>query len=377
MLARFDRYMLSRFMMLFGFFALVLVSVYWVNRAVILFDRLIGDGHSARIFLEFTMLSLPNVILLVLPMAAFAATTYVTNRLSGDSELAVVQATGYSPWRLARPALAFGLIVMMMMLVLSHYLVPASLAQLREREVEISGSVSAQLLREGAFLNPSTGVTFYIREITADGELRDVFLSDRRQEDRAVTYTAATAYVLREDGASNIVMLNGLAQTLDGETGRLSVTTFEDLTYDITNLISSDTSRRPRTYAMSTADLLLRTEESARLADDPVGEVLEEVHGRFQQPLLAVVAALIGYSALMVGGFSRFGLGRQIVFAIFLLVLVKLVESVVTTPVRANGNLWPLIYLPSLAGFAMAAALLHVAARPFRPGRGAAPGAAT
>ncbi|ETX30689.1 permease [Roseivivax isoporae LMG 25204] len=369
--------MLSRFMMLFGFFALVLVSVYWVNRAVILFDRLIGDGHSARIFLEFTMLSLPNVILLVLPMAAFAATTYVTNRLSGDSELAVVQATGYSPWRLARPALAFGLIVMMMMLVLSHYLVPASLAQLREREVEISGSVSAQLLREGAFLNPSTGVTFYIREITADGELRDVFLSDRRQEDRAVTYTAATAYVLREDGASNIVMLNGLAQTLDGETGRLSVTTFEDLTYDITNLISSDTSRRPRTYAMSTADLLLRTEESARLADDPVGEVLEEVHGRFQQPLLAVVAALIGYSALMVGGFSRFGLGRQIVFAIFLLVLVKLVESVVTTPVRANGNLWPLIYLPSLAGFAMAAALLHVAARPFRPGRGAAPGAAT
>ena len=136
-------------------------------------------------------------------------------------------------------------------------------------------------------------------------------------------------------------------------------------------------SRRPRTYAMSTADLLLRTEESARLADDPVGEVLEEVHGRFQQPLLAVVAALIGYSALMVGGFSRFGLGRQIVFAIFLLVLVKLVESVVTTPVRANGNLWPLIYLPSLAGFAMAAALLHVAARPFRPGRGAAPGAAT
>ncbi|WP_085791070.1 LPS export ABC transporter permease LptF [Roseivivax jejudonensis] len=364
--------MLSRFMMLFGFFALVLVSVYWVNRAVILFDRLIGDGHSAAIFLEFTALSLPNVIRLVLPMAAFAATTYVTNRLASDSELAVVQATGYSPWRLARPVLIFGVIVMAMMLVLSHVLVPASLKQLREREGDIAGSVSAQLLREGQFLHPSDDVTFFIREITQDGQLRDVFLSDRRQEGRAVTYTADTAYVLREDGAMNLVMLNGLAQTFVAADDRLSTTTFSDLTYDVSGLIDGGGSRRPRTYAMSTADLLLRTEEMADIADDSVGEVLEEAHGRFQQPLLAVVAAVMGYAALMLGGFSRFGLGRQIVLAIFLLVLVKLVESAVTAPVRSNGALWPLVYLPSVVGLGIAAVLLHLASRPFRRRRGMA-----
>ncbi|SFE13723.1 lipopolysaccharide export system permease protein [Roseivivax sediminis] len=361
--------MLSRFMVLFGFFALVLVSVYWVNRAVLLFDRLIGDGHSAAIFLEFTALSLPNVIRLVLPMAAFAATTYVTNRLSADSELIVVQATGYSPWRLARPALAFGVLVMAMMLVLSHVLVPASLAQLREREGEIAESVSAQLLREGQFLHPSDDVTFFIREITQDGELRDVFLSDRRQGGRAVTYTADTAYVLREAGGMNLVMLNGLAQTYEDGGDRLSTTTFSDLTYDITALIDDGGSRRRRTYAMSSYELFFRTAEMAEIADDSIGEVLEEAHGRIQQPLLALVAALVGYAALMVGGYSRFGLGRQIVFAIFLLVLVKLTESVVTTPVRANGALWPLIYLPTLIGLAIVAALLHVASRPFRRAR--------
>ncbi|SEL35689.1 lipopolysaccharide export system permease protein [Roseivivax marinus] len=368
-MARFDRYMLSRFMILFGFFALVLVAVYWVNRAVLLFDRLIGDGHSAGIFLEFTALSLPNVIRLVLPMAAFAATTYVTNRLSQDSELAVVQATGFSPWRLARAPLAFGVIVMAMMLVLSHLLVPASLAQLREREGEIAESISAQLLREGQFLHPSRGLTFYIGEITDDGQLRDVFLSDRRQRGRAVTYIADTAYVLREDGATNIVMLNGVAQTLDLQTERLSTTTFADLTYDVSALVGSSGSQRPRTYAMSTADLLLRTDEMAEAADDTPGEVLEEAHNRFQQPLLALVAALVGYSALMVGGFSRFGLGRQIVFAIFLLVVIKLTESVVTAPVRSSAALWPLIYLPTLVGLLIVAALLHVASRPFRRAR--------
>ena len=49
-MSRFDRYMLSQLMMLFGFFALVLVSVYWVNRAVILAsDEVIRQGHLVNL----------------------------------------------------------------------------------------------------------------------------------------------------------------------------------------------------------------------------------------------------------------------------------------------------------------------------------------
>ena len=114
-MARFDRYMLSQLMVLFGFFSLVLVLIYWINRAVVLFDQLIADGQSAGVFLEFTALSLPSVMRLALPLAAFAAAVYVTNRMSTESELTVVQATGYSPFRLARPVFFFGIIVALMM----------------------------------------------------------------------------------------------------------------------------------------------------------------------------------------------------------------------------------------------------------------------
>ena len=55
-LRKFDRYILSQLMVMFGFFALVLVSVYWVNNTVKVFDRLISDGHSAAVVLEFTLL---------------------------------------------------------------------------------------------------------------------------------------------------------------------------------------------------------------------------------------------------------------------------------------------------------------------------------
>ena len=358
--------MLSQLMVIFGFFALVLVSVYWINRAVILFDRLIADGHSAGVFLEFTALSLPNVIRLVLPMAAFAAAVYVTNRLTNDSELTVVQATGYSPWRLARPVLGFGLILAAMMSVLTLYLVPASLGQLKQRETEISGSVSARLLREGVFLHPVEGVTFYIRDITETGELLDVFLTDRRNPDRSTTYTASRAFLLRDTDGPRLVMQQGMAQTFQRDTQRLATTDFRDFSYDISAFVTTDEARL-RIQHVPTGDLLMRTAEMAQAAGVDLPRALDELHGRFQQPLLCIVAALIGFSALLLGSFSRFGVWRQIVGAIFLLVFVKIVESAVTAPVRANAGLWPLVYLPSVVGLAMAGGMLHLAARPFRP----------
>ncbi|MFN4102388.1 MAG: LptF/LptG family permease, partial [Pararhodobacter sp.] len=156
---RIDRYILSQFTMLFGFFALVLVSVYWINRAVRLFDELLSDGQTALVVLEFTALTLPIVIATVLPVAAFAAAAYGTNRLSGESELVAMQAAGLSPWRLARPVAVFGVMVAVMVAVLVHGLVPMARARLADRQTEIAENATAQFLRPGAFQYPARGIT--------------------------------------------------------------------------------------------------------------------------------------------------------------------------------------------------------------------------
>ncbi|MFC3118163.1 LptF/LptG family permease [Jhaorihella thermophila] len=227
-MSRYDRYVLSQYLLLFGFFALILVSVMWVNRAVVLFDRLIADGQSAMVFLEFSALVLPNLVRMILPMAAFAAAVFVTNRLIRESELTVMQATGSSPARLARPTLAFGLIAAAMMSVLTHLLLPASKGQLAARETEIARNATARLLTEGHFLHPGHGVTFYVRKIDPDGTLNDVFLSDRRDPAREVVYTGSRAYLVRDDGRANLIIVDGMAQRLDTRHRTLSTTVFSD-----------------------------------------------------------------------------------------------------------------------------------------------------
>ena len=178
---RIDKYILSQMLTLFGFFAMVLIAVYWINRAVSLFETLMRDGQTALVVLEFTALTLPLVISVVLPVAAFTATAYGTNRMAGESELVAMQAAGLSPLRMARPVLVFGVFVGLMVAVLVHGLVPMARARLADRQAEIAENVTAQFLRPGEFQYPAEGVTLFIRAISEDDRLLDLFLDDARE----------------------------------------------------------------------------------------------------------------------------------------------------------------------------------------------------
>jgi len=361
---KFDRYLLGQLLILFGFFALVLVSVYWVNRGVSLFDKLIGEGQSAMVFLEFAALTLPNVIRLILPIAAFAGTVYVINRMTNESELVVMQALGCSPWRLARPVLLFGLLVAVPMAVLTHVLVPVSRSYLDQRQDEVANDFAARFLTEGQFLHPARGITFFIREISPNGELRDIFLSDARSDPgRRVTYTAKRALLVEDGNRPKLVMFDGLAQSLDYEDKRLSTTTFADFTYDMSALTGRERIGARDIDELSTRELLHPSPALLEETGEPRAAFLYEAHARSAEPLLAVAGALIGYGALMIGGFNRFGVGRQIFLAILLLIAVNFLNNAAGDVVRRDQSLWPLTYAPPTAGIALGAALIWLSAR--------------
>ncbi len=363
-MARFDRYFLYQLMVLFGFFSLVLVSVYWINRAVILFDQLLADGQSAGVFLTLTLFTLPNVIRMVLPISAFVAAVYVTNRLATESELVVTQATGMSPWRMARPVLYFGLIVSLLMALLVHILVPVSRTQLADRAEEIEANVAARMLTEGQFLHPAKGITFYIREVTRDGELIDVFLSDARAETTRTDYMAARAYLVQQDTGPKLVMVDGAAQTLDQTDNRLLVTTFETFTYDVGALMQSSGRSRRDVREYDTLTLFNPDDDALAATRKDQARFLYEGHLRIAQPFNPLVASMIGFAALMIGGFSRFGVWRQIGLAVVLIIVLQAVENVTADMARRDTALWPLVYLPTFLGGMAVAVMLWMAGRP-------------
>ena len=351
-------------MVLFGFFSLVLVAVYWINRAVVLFDQIIGNGHSAMVFLEFSALSLPNVIQMVIPMAAIISVIYGTNRLASESELVVVQATGFSPYRLSRAIWVFGCIAAVFVAILAHTLTPVATRMLAERQLELSRNMTARVLQEGVFLHPSEGMTFYIGNITPAGELRDVFLSDARADDHRVNYSAGRAMLVRQNETLMLIMFDGMAQDLSLKQNTMVTTSFSDINFDIGSLMDASTVVRITDNMRPTAQLLFSDPEAIKTLGGKVARWRQIGHERIAQSTLTISAVVVGFSMLLVGGFSRFGLWRQILAAIGLLVMLKMIDNYANGVARQGAHLWPLVYASTVAGFGLSWALLWVSTKP-------------
>jgi lipopolysaccharide export system permease protein len=105
-----------------------------------------------------------------------------------------------------------------------------------------------------------------------------------------------------------------------------------------------------------------------------VSTYLTEVHSRFAQPFLALATALIGFATLLLGAFSRFGLWRQIIGAVVLLVVVQMINNAAISAAARSTFGWPLIYVAPVLGLGLSAALLWIAQRPRRKHRAGAAG---
>jgi lipopolysaccharide export system permease protein len=156
-----------------------------------------------------------------------------------------------------------------------------------------------------------------------------------------------------------LIMFDGMAQGLDRATQRLSVTRFADFTFDLGTLFKAGGRHNRSAAELTTAELLFPTSALVAETGAKAESLIFDGHTRFAEPFLAICVTLIGFGALILGGFSRFGLWRQIVLAIALLVLVQAVNTSAGDlgPKVAGG--WALAYLAPVLGMGIAWGLLH------------------
>ncbi len=84
------------------------------------------NGLPVLVALQLVLLSMPQVIVYTLPMAAVLAVLVGFSRLSGDSEITALYASGVSLYRTMVPVIALGIVVTALSFALSEVIVPYS-----------------------------------------------------------------------------------------------------------------------------------------------------------------------------------------------------------------------------------------------------------
>jgi len=355
-----DRYIIKLCLRSFAFFTLVFLGLMLLQTTLKLFDEIVQQGHSVNLVSGLLFLSIPTLLTRSIPLAAFAASVIVAHRLNNDSEFTVFSSSGISAWRILRAFFYFGFIAFILMLPLTTYFKPMANKEIAERKHSIANSIGPQLLKEGEFQHPTSGVTTFVGDTNLQGELLNISIFDNRDPSLTHIYTANTAQLIKDEQQLIVVLNDGLIQSFKPSQSSISITKFSELNFDLSVKSTTDFINLPTIDQLPTMLLIRTPVVASKLSKTSVASVVENLHERINTAVLSLVVSLVGFSMLYIGGFSRFGSNRYIALAIFTLIFLKLVEGSTVGITHTELYYWPLLYSSSVLGILIVFASLYV-----------------
>jgi len=306
------RYVLRQLIETTLFVTLALTGVVWLSQSLRFVDLIINRGLSFFTFVYLTFLLLPSFLAVILPVALFCAVVYTYHRLTVDSEIVVLRSAGLSDFALMKPALIMAGLVVALSYTITLYLQPAGFREFKDRQFVIRADFSRILLRDGSFNNLGDGLTVYIRERLANGEVLGILVHDNRDRAAPVTMMAERGVLLNSPDGPFLSLFKGNRQEMNKDRGKLSLLYFDRHNVDLSDLIDAQGPRwrEPRERYLNE---LFREpkDEGERVYRH---ELRGEGHARLVSPLYSLVMTLIALVSLLGGEFNRRGrAGRLIV----------------------------------------------------------------
>ena len=341
----------------FALFVLLLTSVVWLTQALQMLDLVINRGQSAGIFAYLTMLIVPTLLVIVIPVGFFAGALYALHKLNNDSELVVMWAAGVSRVQLAMPVLLTALGAMLLTYACGLYFMPAGQRALREKVFEIRTDIGAAILQEGAFTTPTNGLTVFIREIGAAGQINGILVHDNRNADEPVTYMAERGIVAQTPAGARLIMENGNVQHSTERGARLSMLQFDSYIFDLDQFAGPPSATELDASERYISELLY-PELSGPGAEARKHVYWAEGHDRLSSPLYCIAFALIALGATATGHLGRSSYAMRIGGAAAAGAALRVVGFAAQGIAVRNPAVNAVLYLLPLAGIAFGVLLV-------------------
>ncbi|WP_161142193.1 LPS export ABC transporter permease LptF [Propylenella binzhouense] len=292
-----ERYILRRVATVFVVTLTALVGTVWITQVLRELDLVTAKGQTIWLFFVVTLLALPSILQIVAPIAFMVAVVVALRSLNGDSELAVIAASGASGKAVNRPVLVLATIVFLAVALLHHVVSPAGLGALRVLITKVRADIIATVIKDGGFRSVASGLTIHIREKMPDGSFRGVFVSDDRSPDESIQYTAEQGLLLENAAGAFLVMKDGYVIRENRTARSNNVVQFDTYAFDLNQLTGSTTVPFYKPRERTTLYLLSPDPDDSYLQRFPE-RMTAELHDRMTAPLYTFAFALIALAFL-------------------------------------------------------------------------------
>lgn len=348
-MTRIDRYILSEISvpLILGFFVytfILLIQVIFKSA-----DLLVRSEASTSLILQLFVLSLPAIVVLTLPMALLFGILIGIGRLSGDSEITALRASGMSLFTLYRPVAFLSLLILGINLYLMVEILPRGNKAFSDLRYNILEKAALSEIKPNAANVVFGGRLLYIfGGETKDHQWSKVFIADSVSNPDNTAITADSGYAIpsTEGDSSLLVLKQAVSHRHDFAKAD---------NYDL--LLQDDYQIRLSTGLQGAAGVIKRSLRELSLSElrqraaaaEPEGKnlVALEIQKRFGFPFACVVFGLVGLPLGIVGARS----GRSAGFALSIGIIVVYYVLFNTGEESArDGTIpaWLAVWLPNL-----------------------------
>jgi lipopolysaccharide export system permease protein len=332
--------------------ALALGGVALLSQSLSSLDLMVDQRQNVLVFGRIVLLTMPQLMSMVLPIAVFVAALLALNRLHIEQEIVICFAAGMSRWRVVSPAVKLATLAVMLTLATNLWLQPWCAREMRQELFRIRTDLAAALVKPGEFTQPTPGLTIYVQQVEQGGVLRNLFIYREMPEGGSTTYTARRGIVTKRHGEPVLVMQDGSNEGFNSS-GVLNFLAFDEYTLELGPYLKS-----VDILHFKTADRYLHELVYPDLTQEWEGrnrkQMLAEANYRLASPLYNYAFMMLALWAVLGGSFSRLGYGKRVARAALIAAVVRIIGFGVQAACTSNVELNVLQYLVPIVPTAMA-----------------------
>lgn len=320
------RYTMREILPVFAAGMALAVFTVLATRMVSITELIITRGVPSSRVMGMIGYLLPDVIHFSLPATALIAVVMAFLRMSADSEIIALKASGVSLYQMLPPVLVMALASAMVSAWLGTAASPWGQRAFRDLIYSIARSQADVAIKERVFSEPFKGVVFYVHSYdTREKVMRDVFVADRREKSMTSTVVAREARLITHPDKRSITIRfsGGTVFATDRNLASSRTVSFSnyDLTIGLKDLIDSLSAREKSHREMTAAELSSRMREvdkNSMQYNELVIGLLEKVSIPIAVFLMALIGVPLGVYMRGRGRFSGVGASLAVFVAYYL-----------------------------------------------------------